>query len=133
MQHPGKTATGVGATRKAKQTDLVPFLVRLHQEAIGVFDVNTEAGAHRHVHGGGEASLQSSPVIGADPTLVVCNLLWAVLLQTLNQLDDVTVVGIELVARAVETDDDCAASLLVGVRISRRIGTKRKKLMLITG
>lgn len=48
VQHASETTHGIRAPAKAQEADFVTFAVVLHEEAIGVFDVDTKAGTDSH-------------------------------------------------------------------------------------
>lgn len=98
MKHARQTSDGIGATREAKQTDLVTLLVILHQEPICILDMYTETTADGHIHGCADTIAKTTSVVGANTGLVVYLLLAScMLLQTGHKMDDIAVVGIELV------------------------------------
>ncbi len=67
VEHAGEAADGVRSSREAEETDAIAFRVVLHEEFVGVLDMDTETAPNGHVDGGGESALQESvPVIGAD-------------------------------------------------------------------
>lgn len=69
--------------------------------------VHTQSAAHGHVQCGANAIFQASLVIRSNTALVIGDLFCRrVLLETRHKVDNITVVIVELVTRAVEADDE---------------------------
>ena len=85
-------------------------MVILHQEFVRISNVNTQAAADCHIHCGSYTVGQAPRAVGTNARLIIRHLLGGgMFLQTRYEVDYVAVVAIELIASAIETDNNSPA------------------------